>query len=402
MKWASAIASTLSARSALEAAAREVRAVLGPDRPDLALVFASPHYSKEYARLPALLAEAVPAKVVAGCSALGVLGGGRETEDEPAMAVMAAHLPDVRVVAVHLLGPELPDADHAPDAWASCLGLEPSARPHFLVLGDPFCPAVSALLDGLDFAYPDAAALGALASGAGRPGGNALWLNDQCHRDGLVVLALEGDVAVDPIVFQSCRPIGDPVTVTCADRNLLLEVDGAPPLEWLRRLFPTMPAGDQDLARYALFVGIRSEAPLDSAAPPGYLMRTVLGVDANSGAMALAEPVLEGARVQFHVRDRLAAVDELDRLLGAYARRRPPRGGEGLLLFPCMGRGRHLFGVPGLETGRVRAHLGELPVGGFFCNGEIGPSGAGVSLHSYSSVLGVVRPASAGRAGERP
>jgi small ligand-binding sensory domain FIST len=44
------------------------------------------------------------------------------------------------------------------------------------------------------------------------------------------------------------------------------------------------------------------------------------------------------------------------------------------------------------DTGVFREHLGEVPVGGFFCNGEIGPVGGATFLHGYTSSFGLFRP----------
>ena len=35
---------------------------------------------------------------------------------------------------------------------------------------------------------------------------------------------------------------------------------------------------------------------------------------------------------------------------------------------------------------------GKLPIGGFFCNGEIGPVGGTNFLHGYTASLGLFRP----------
>ncbi len=39
--------------------------------------------------------------------------------------------------------------------------------------------------------------------------------------------------------------------------------------------------------------------------------------------------------------------------------------------------------------------IGNLPIGGFFCSGEIGPVGGTTFLHGYTSVFGIVRQRSA-------
>jgi small ligand-binding sensory domain FIST len=70
-----------------------------------------------------------------------------------------------------------------------------------------------------------------------------------------------------------------------------------------------------------------------------------------------------------------------------------PRKDEvsGALLFSCLGRGEYLYGKPNFDTGIFRQHLGNVPVGGFFCNGEIGPVGGTTFLHGYTSSIGLFR-----------
>jgi small ligand-binding sensory domain FIST len=60
-------------------------------------------------------------------------------------------------------------------------------------------------------------------------------------------------------------------------------------------------------------------------------------------------------------------------------------------LFSCLGRGKHLYGRPDHDTDAFRRHLGRVPLGGFFCNGEIGPVQGRTFLHGYTSSFGLFR-----------
>jgi small ligand-binding sensory domain FIST len=64
---------------------------------------------------------------------------------------------------------------------------------------------------------------------------------------------------------------------------------------------------------------------------------------------------------------------------------------EAALLFSCLGRGAHLYGTLNHDSDALRAHLGVLPIGGFFANGEIGPVGGQTFVHGYTSVIGLLR-----------
>jgi small ligand-binding sensory domain FIST len=52
----------------------------------------------------------------------------------------------------------------------------------------------------------------------------------------------------------------------------------------------------------------------------------------------------------------------------------------------------HLYGAPDHDTDAFRRRAGDVPLGGFFCNGEIGPVHGTTYLHGYTSAFGLFRP----------
>ena len=111
MKWGSSVVVSANAADALARAAARVREQLGRDTADLALLFVSNHFRDAFPRMPSLLQEHLPANVLVGCSAGGVIGGGEEVENQPAVSLTAAHLPGVKVHALYTDTQDLPDAD---------------------------------------------------------------------------------------------------------------------------------------------------------------------------------------------------------------------------------------------------------------------------------------------------
>src|SRR5690606_30376201 len=118
----------------------------------------------------------------------------------------------------------------------------------------PFTCDVERLLRGLDFAFPDSVKVGGLASGGSQPGQTALWVDDQLHDAGIAGVMLEGNVCIDTIVAQGCRPIGTPMFVTRAERNVIYEIDGRRPEELLGELYEQLGEHDRQLMRYSLFL----------------------------------------------------------------------------------------------------------------------------------------------------
>ena len=390
MKWASAISEEPSLDDALAECAESIRGQLG-EPPQLAVAFVSPHYQAAYQQVGPGLKNQLGADHAFGCSGGGIIGAGMEVEQRPALSVTAATLPGVAVETFHLSGEALPDLDAGPDRWRDLVGAFESQDPHFVLLADPFSFPVQNLIMGLDFAYPRAAKIGGLASGAQRPGDNALFLDGQMYDTGAIGLALHGNIVVDTVVAQGCRPIGQTMRITSSRRNVLAELDGNPPMAVLQELYRSLPERDQQLMGHSLFLGVVMDELLDSPTQGDFLIRNVVGMDQRTGSLAIGEMLKEGQLVQFHLRDAETSAQDLTFVLERYAADNRENEVPGALLFSCLGRGQYLYGRPNHDTDIFREKLGQVPLGGFFCNGEIGPVGGTTFLHGYTSSFGLFR-----------
>jgi small ligand-binding sensory domain FIST len=293
------------------------------------------------------------------------------------------------------VGGDLPDLDGPPDAWERRVGVRAADEPQFVILSDPFSGRPDALLAGLDYAFPGSPKIGGLASGATSPGLNALFLGEKTFTEGTVGLALSGNVAVDTVVAQGCRPVGELMRITGCGGNFLHELDGEPVLQVLQQLFSALDERDRHLASTALFIGVMMDEFREEPLVGDFLIRNLIGVDPHRGAIAVGENLQEGMRVRFHLRDARTSAEDLHAMLKSYEKALPGNV-SGALLFSCLGRGEGLYGRPNFDTGVFREHLGDVPVGGFFCNGEIGPVGGATFLHGYTSSFGLFRPRTQG------
>ncbi len=373
MKWSSAVSSTNRIDEAIAETASRVRRELGDVAPDLAIVFASSHHADQYAAVPELVRAALEPRTLVGCSAGGVIGGGHEIEGDPGFSLTAACLPDVTIVPFHADEPDPPPVPAGPP-------------PQLLVLPEPFSFDAETFLRQLDEHLPGSTVVGGVASGGRQRGQNALFLDDVVHRDGLVGVALSGNVVIDTVVAQGCRPIGEPMFVTRCERNFLYEIDGRSPAAVLSDLHRHASSRDKELFRSSLFLGIVMREQQEYR-QGDFLIRNVLGLDGKTGAVAIGALLRTGMVVQFHLRDARTSAEDLDALLGRYGQK--PAGS---LLFSCLGRGVHLYGRPDHDTDLARRHLGDVALGGFFCNGEIGPVQGTTFLHGYTSAFGLFRP----------
>ena len=376
MKFVSAV----SLEAEPERIAQDIHDQLAANGPfDLVVVFVRPPTDSAGAEILSGLYERLTPGRFIGCTAGGIVGAGREIEDDRATAVLAARLPGVRV-------------DPIPDLDDDAVALEPDDLQACVVLVDPFSTATEALLQRLDQLAPGIPVIGGVASWASAPGRNRLAQDGAVTNSGLVGVTIRGNVRVSTIVSQGCRPVGNWFTVTSSRSNLIQELDGKPPLEVLQEVFSEASPADQKLMRSGILLGRGVAQQPDDLGHGSFIIRVVLGADRESGAISVADRVREGEFVQFHVRDAQSARDDLEMLLTPQVFEETAAGA---LLFTCNGRGERFFGERDADVAIIGNALGEqVPVTGFFCGGEIGPIGSANFVHGYTASLAVFRPGS--------
>ncbi|NJO41678.1 MAG: hypothetical protein HC769_20215 [Cyanobacteria bacterium CRU_2_1] len=406
MKWASALSTRPSLEAAVEEVAEQARQMLQASA-DLGIVFISSAFTSEYSRLMPLLRERLSVPVLIGCSGGGVvgmtaIGQVREVEDEPALSLTLAHLPDVNIHAFHISMEQLPDLDSPPEAWVELVGVSPQEQPQFILFTDPASPGISELLQGMDFAYPESVKVGGLASISPITGSGGLFYDYRRKQGGTVGVALSGKIILEAIVAQGCRPIGQPYRVVESERNVVMQLEEQPtddavscgltrtPLEALQSLLQSLNEDDRSLAQRSLFIGVAQSSFKQNLEQGDFLIRNLLGVDPRTGAIAIGDRIRSGQRIQFHLRDANTSAADLRTLLERYQKQTQPSSTVGALMFSCMGRGEGLYNQPDFDSSLFHEFL-SVPVSGFFCSGEIGPVGDTTFLHGYTSVFGICR-----------
>jgi small ligand-binding sensory domain FIST len=394
-----ALATEPSLEGSLQALGRQLR---GVGAADLALVFVSATYASDLPRLLPLLRQRFRARHWIGCLGGGVVGtpaGGesRELEREPGVSLTLLRLPGATLMPFAIDNGTLPDLDGPAEPWLSLLGHpDPATNAAMLLLIDPGFPAINDLISGLDYACPGSAKVGGIAGQHSAPHGSLLFDDRVCS--GAVGCLIGGAWGLDPVVAQGCRPIGPVFEVEQAQRNVVLEVSQNnrrnSPVAALQEILTGLSAEERDLVKHSLFLGVgRNSFSLEgrsSEEPPTFLVRNLIGVDPRNGAVAVAERMRIGQQVQFQLRDASASRQELRQLLRHQHSNEPAP--LAALLFACLGRGQGLYGEPNGDVSLCRECFGDLPVGGAFCNGEIGPIGGSTHLHGYTASWGFVVP----------
>jgi small ligand-binding sensory domain FIST len=377
----SAYASALSIHpNSFDAAAEcagDILEQLDGERPDLAVIFASEHHLDTLADLSSGLRKLLEADVVVGSSAVAVAGGRLEIETGPSLSVFAANWGGGRARGMHL--EVVPSVDGVRiDGWPD----DADTAGTLLLFVEPSTFPVNDFLAICNEHTPDLTVIGGMASGAGPQPRCLLALDDAVYERGAVAVLLDPQVRVRPVVSQGCRPIGQPFTITRAERNVVQELAGQPPLERLRQVVAALEDDDQELIRRGLHMGIVVDEHQLDFGRGDFLVRNLIGADETTGALAIGEIVDAGQTVQFHVRDAVAADEDLVALLADVE-------GSGALLFTCNGRGRHLFGEPDHDAGLIQDRIGPAALAGMFCSGEIGPIGGRTFVHGFTASVAV-------------
>jgi small ligand-binding sensory domain FIST len=107
--------------------------------------------------------------------------------------------------------------------------------------------------------------------------------------------------------------------------------------------------------------------------------------------VAVAAPVASGQVLSFCTRDETAARKDLIRICSEIRNHLheleeqggAPQVARGAVYVSCLGRGSHMFGDSHEELRLIERQLGDVPLVGFYANGEIG----GQNLYGFTGVL---------------
>lgn len=359
-------------------AATQAVAAIGGATPNLVVGFVADEHRDAFEDIAAVLEERFPAAAILGCAAQGVVGGMRELESGPAVSVWAGSLPDTTVQPFSLDFVEVADGEGDYAGWPD--DLPPDAS--LLMLCDRFSFPAGHLLDKLNAERPGTVVIGGVASGGNQAGESRLLVGSRVRTDGAVAAAISGRVRVEAIVSQGCRPVGEPMVVTRADRNIVFELGGRKPIDQIGVIWRKATPRDRGLmVNGPLHVGRVIDEYKSDFERGDFLIRTVVGADQSAGIIAVNDVMTVGETIQFHVRDPETADEDLRELLD-----RIERQPSGVMMFTCNGRGTNMFDGPDHDALLVSKTLG-VPLAGFMCAGELGPIGGRNFLHGFTASL---------------
>ena len=342
-----------------------------PKGSNLGFVYLTDSIDDDFSRISAKLREATGIADWVGTIGFGVCVSGQEYFDTPAMVVMVAALPDdsFRILPTltrpgEALAGELPD-------WVGrrnpMLGV---------VHGDPRNAYLPAIIDSIT---DDTNCF--LVGGLTASRGQFHQIAGSVTEGGVSGVLFADDVVVSTGLTQGCSPIGPVHEVTQAEDNVVLELDGQTALDIFKEEIGEVLA--RDLNRIAGY--IHAALPIPDTDTGDYLVRNIMGIDPSNGWIAIGERLSKGDKLMFVRRDGPSAMADLERMLDDVT----DRAGDSpkaALYFSCVARGPNLFGRNSEELTAIGDRLGDVPLVGFYANGEISSN----RLYGYTGVLTLI------------
>ena len=334
---------------------------------NLGFLYATDRIADHLSEILALCRKATGVVHWVGTVGLGVCATGQEYFDEPAAAAMIG---DFETDSFKVFSGITSDEDIR-RLELKCGGGQAAFA---LVHADPHTAQVAELITQL----ADKLESGFLVGGLTSSRQQNLQIADRVMEGGFSGVAFADSVTIATRLTQGCSPIGPKHTVTGSQRNILVTLDGRPALEVFLEDIGEGLAEEIERIGGIVFAGL----PIPGSDTGDYLVRNLVGIDPSNKLVAIGEILPSNASVMFCRRDVDSAQEDMTRMLdsirqGLYA---PPRGA---VYYSCLGRGPSLFGSNSEELKMIRTALGDVPLVGFFCNGEISHN----RLYGYTGVL---------------
>jgi small ligand-binding sensory domain FIST len=302
-----------------------------------------------------------------GTIGIGICATAREYLDEPAVAALVG---DFEPGSFRVFSGVATSAD-VENVALKCGG----ASPNFAIVhADPHNAKVGDLVTRLAGKVESGFLVGGLTSSRRQN----LQIADGLVEGGLSGVSFSDGVTVATRLTQGCSPIGPKRVVTGCQQNVIISLDGRPALDVFREDIGETLARDLNRIGGHVFAGL----PIPGSDTGDYLVRNLVGIDPANRLIAIGELVQEGQNILFCRRDAKTAHEDMTRMLDSIRKGlfTKPRGG---VYYTCLGRGAGLFGPDSEELKLVRDALGDFPLVGFFCNGEISHN----RLYGYTGVL---------------
>lgn len=361
-------------------------------QPDFVLLFSMVGYRQDLV-LATVYEETSQAPLV-GCSGAGIISTGIADESNFGLVVMLLQSDEIQIR--HGV---VRDVSRDSKAAGEAIGAE--VRAH---LSDDTA-ALFLFAEGLSFNFDEfLRGLGELLVGdqplpiiGGGSGDNFAfqktyqYYNGELLSQGAVWTTFSGALEVISAVSHGCVPIGNKLTITKCDKNIIYEVDHQPILDILTDYLYEDEIHAWDKA--ATNLGLAFPAAEPSVTTDEYSIRCMLAKDADAGCVMLQSEVLEGEAFWIARRDFDKILVGTQTMADSIVQQLGDTVPLFILQVECDGRGTSILREHEKLAllASLQSRLGRhVPWIGLYAFGEIGPLGKENRIHTLSSVITAV------------
>jgi len=303
-----------------------------------------------------------------GTVGMGVCATGVEFFGRPAAVAMAVRLPEDSFCVFPAILDDIDEFTAAGKAW-----IEAASPPFGIVHGDPNNKKSIEIIEGLGVVTFGFLVGGLTASRSAHP-----QIAGDITGGGVSGVFFAPGIEVATGLTQGCLPVGSTHVVSDCLDNVIIGLDGKGALDVFKEDVGELLS--RDLKRAAGY--IHTAFPIEGSDTGDYVVRNLIGIDTDRGWLAVGENIEAGDRVMFVRRDPKSAEEDLGAMIENLKKRLPgsPKGG---VYFSCVARGPNMFGEEGKERSIIRDVLGDVPLVGFFGNGEVSNN----RVYGYTGVL---------------
>lgn len=383
-------------------AAKSLASSFGAEQPKLLLVYGTINH--EHAQMLAALRAAVgPKPLLVGCSAQGIVSNGELTEEGYGLGVMGFGGSELSTA----LAMER-DVHEQPREKGRRVAAEIKdklrSEPQIVCVHYDASRGVNAqeMLAGMGSVLSCPIVGGGASVSWGLPVSTYQYFDTDAFQGGIVAFGLCGPFDVEIGVCHGTVPTGVVMTVTRAEGNRLLEIDGRPAAEVFSEATGHAKGEllrQDHLVSWALAIEkmVSWPGPRGPEIRPTYMIRAAGGVDYETGAVRVQAGFAEGTRVALHHRSVDAVLEGTKKMGQELVQRLAGRKPWAVMGFECRGRTVPFLGVEGTlaEHTQLYRQLGaEVPWIGMMAWGEIASLGNEPAFHNYTYPVAVLVPRS--------
>ena len=230
-----------------------------------------------------------------------------------------------------------------------------------------------------------AARFGGVSGDAIGQGQFSVWQNGKGTTQGYCEVSLQNTHSA-VAASHGLQLISSPRRITACNGNDLLSLANIPSLNTLYAACKKNDISSDDLPYHQLIAVYASKASLIERGE--YNLASLIIENTENNSITLTKSLKVGDWLSWAIRDIDAAQIDIVKT-ASVLRRQLEAEPEFALLFSCLGRGPYFYNGTDQDLALIKTLFPNLPIIGFYGNGEIAPINGLNELLQYSAVLGL-------------